>query len=249
MAIPPPDVENAASKGILARLSSEKRSLLLSSGHLSHVRAGTIVYVAEDQPQFVGLILDGFLRVFVAAANSGRESTIRYVRPGDLLGVVAALSGPSSTWVQTLSDSRIWMFEPAALRRAVQSEIQIAWIVAEECARRVAALVDEIAGSAFATVRQRIAHHLLYMARSQPSPPYLIAHITQTDLANAAASVREVTVRELRALRDEGLVSPGRTGIAILDPDGLERVAAEAFNQRVEHKFQTADLCRRTLGS
>lgn len=185
--------------------------------------------MAEDQPQFVALILEGFLRVFVAGASSGRESTIRYVRTGDLLGVVAALSGPSATWVQTLSDSRMWMLDPAALRRAAQTEIQIAWFIAEECARRVAALVDEIAGSAFATVRQRIAHHLLHMAHSQPAPPYLIAPVTQTDLANAVASVREVTVRELRVLREQGLVRPGRSGIAIMDPDRLQRIAAEAF--------------------
>jgi CRP-like cAMP-binding protein len=229
----PPSVEEAASWGILAKLSSEMRILLLSSGHLSHVPAGTTLYIAEDQPQFVGLILEGFLRVFIAAASSGRESTIRYVRPGDLVGVVAALSGPSATWVQTLRASSIWMINPAELRRAAQTELQVAWIVAQECALRVAALVDEIAGSAFATVRQRIAHHLLYMAQSQPSPPYLIAHMTQTDLANAAASVREVTVRELRALRDEGLVRPARGGIAITDPDGLHRIAAEAFKAGV----------------
>jgi CRP/FNR family transcriptional regulator len=229
MVILPPDVEEAASKGILARLNSEMRSLLLSCGHLSHVPAGTILYVAEDHLQFVGLIIEGFLRVFVAAATSARESTIRYVLPGDLLGVVAALSGPSATWVQTLTDSSIWMFDPAALRRAARTDVQIAWVIAEECARRVAALVDEIAGSAFATVRQRIAHHLLHMARSQSAAPYLIAHITQTDLANAAGSVREVTVRELRALRDEGLIRPGRAGIAIMDPQGLQKIADEAF--------------------
>jgi CRP/FNR family transcriptional regulator len=143
--------------------------------------------------------------------------------------VVAALSGPSATWVQTLRDSRIWLFDPAALKRAAQTELQIAWVLAQECARRVAALVDEISGSAFATVRQRIAHHLLSMARSQPAPPYLIAHITQMDLANAVGSVREVTVRELRVLKDEGLVLPGRGGIAIIDPDQLQRIAAEAF--------------------
>lgn len=208
------------------------RSLLLSSGHLNQAPAGTLLYVAEDRPQFVGLILDGFLRVFVAAP-SGRESTIRYVRPGDLLGVVAALSGPSATWVQSLSDSRVWMLDPVRFRRTVQTELPIAWVMAEECARRVAGLVNEISGSAFATVRQRIAHHLLSLARSQTAPPFLVAQITQMDLASAAGSVREVTVRELRTLRDEGLVRPGRGGITILDPDRLQRIAAEAFKADV----------------
>jgi CRP/FNR family transcriptional regulator, cyclic AMP receptor protein len=223
-----PAIEEAACKGILARLTPQMRSRLLSSGRLSVVPGGTLLYVAEDQPQFVALILDGFLRVFVATP-SGRESTIRYVRPGDLVGAVAALSGPSATWVQTLADSRIWMLDPAGFRHTVQTELPIARVMAEECARRVAGLVNEIAGSAFATVRQRIAHHLLSLARSQPAPPFLVAQITQADLAGAAGSVREVTVRELRALKDEGLVRPVRGGIAILDPDRLERIAAEVF--------------------
>jgi CRP/FNR family transcriptional regulator len=89
--------------------------------------------------------------------------------------------------------------------------------------------VNEITGSTFATVRQRIAHHLLHMAQSRLSAPYLVARITQTDLSNAAGTVREVSVRELRALRADGLIRPDREGIAILDPDGLQRIAAEAF--------------------
>ena len=148
---------------------------------------------------------------------------------GDLLGVVAALSGPSATSVQTLRGSRIWLVDSAGFRRDARSDIQIAWLVAEECAHRVAALVDEMAGSAFATVRQRIAHHVLHMAQSRSSAPYLVARIAQADLAAAAGTVREVSVRELRALRPEGLIHTGREGIAILDPDGLQRVAAEAF--------------------
>src|SRR5262245_34863899 len=229
MSVLPEFVDRAASMGALARLNAEQRSLLLSSGHLSDIAAGQFIYLAEDRPQFVGLIVEGFLRVFIAGASSGRENTIRYVRAGDLLGVVAALSGPSATSVQTLRDSRIWLLDAAALRRDAQRDIQIAWLIAEECAHRVAALVDEIVGSAFATVRQRIAHHLLDMAQSRSSAPYLVARITQTDLANAAGTVREVSVRELRALRAEGLIHPSREGIEILDADGLQRIAAQTF--------------------
>src|SRR3982750_3215696 len=133
----PESVERAASKGVLAKLNAGQRSVLLSSGHLRDVAAGEFLYWAEDRPAFVGLIVEGFLRVFIAGASSGRESTIRYVRPGDLLGVVAALSGPSATSVQTLRASRLWLIDPAALRRAAQSDIQIVWVIADECARRV----------------------------------------------------------------------------------------------------------------
>jgi CRP/FNR family transcriptional regulator len=245
----PRAVEEAACKGNLARLDSPARTLLLSPGYLKRVKVGALVSVADEKPQFVGLVLEGFLRVFVASAASGRESTIRYVRPGDLVGVETALSGPSAIWVQTLSDSEIWMFDAAALARLARTELQIAWFMAEECARRAGDLADEISGSAFATVRQRIAHHLLSMARSQPEPPFLAAHITQTDLANAAGSVREVTVRELRALRDEGLVQPRRRGIAIMDPERLQRIAAEAFSGPVAVRCNWPSLPPASSGS
>jgi CRP/FNR family transcriptional regulator len=229
MTILPESVELAAASGVLAKLSALQRSVLLSPGVLNDAAAGQVLYQAEDRPQFVGLIVEGFLRVFIAGTSSGRETTIRYVRPGDLLGVVAALSGPSGTSVQTLRDSRIWMVEAAALRANAQTDIQIAWLIAQECANRVTALVDEVAGSAFASVKQRIAHHLLHMAQSRSSEPYLVARITQTDLANAAGTVREVSVRELRILRSEGLIRPSREGIAILNAEGLQRIAAQAF--------------------
>jgi len=229
MTILPESVELAAASGVLAKLSALQRSVLLSPGFLNDAAAGQVLYQAEDRPQFVGLIVEGFLRVFIAGTSSGRESTIRYVRPGDLLGVVAALSGPSGTSVQTLRDSRIWMVQAAALRANAQTDIQIAWLIAQECANRVAALVDEVAGSAFASVKQRIAHHLLHMAQSRSSEPYLVARITQTDLANAAGTVREVSVRELRILRSEGLIRPSCEGIAILNAEGLQRIAAEVF--------------------
>jgi CRP/FNR family transcriptional regulator len=225
----PESVEQAAASGVLGKLSPRQRSTLLSPGVLHSAPAGQFLYQAEDRPQFVGLIVEGFLRVFIAGASSGRESTIRYVRPGDLLGVVAALSGPSATSVQTLRDSRIWMVEAGIFRSSAQSDIQITWLMAQECANRVAALVDEVAGSAFATVKQRIAHHLLHMAQSRSSTPWLVARITHTALANAAGTVREVSVRELRSLRSEGLIRPTREGIAILNADGLQRIAAEAF--------------------
>jgi CRP/FNR family transcriptional regulator len=226
----PESVDRVATRGILAKLNAKQRSVLLSSGHLSGAAAGELLYLAQDRPEVFGLIVEGFLRIFIAD-SSGREHTIRYVRPGDLVGVVAALSGPSAASVQTLRDSRFWLVDGAALRRSAQSDVQIAWFIAEECASRLAALVNEFVGSAFGNVRQRIAHHLLHMAQSQSSAPYLAAPITQTSLANAAGTVREVCVRELRALRAEGLIRQGREGIAILDPDALQRIAVEAFRQ------------------
>lgn len=228
MAKIPDTVARAAGSGPLRLLASPKQIALISEGQLSRFPAGTLIYTADDKPPFVGLIVEGFLRVFVAA-SSGRESTIRYARPGDLLGVVAALSGPSATGVQTLADTLVWKVNIEHLKRLSRSDAEVAMFLARECAERAAALVNEISGSAFATIRQRIAHHLLSMAHSRTTQPFLVAEITQMDLANAVGTVREVAVRELRSLREQGLVRPERGGIAILDAAKLDQLAAAAF--------------------
>lgn len=96
----------------------------------------------------------------------------------------------------------------------------------DELTERVLSFIPEIPSSAFATVRQRLARHLLDLASASPTSPVLLVETTQQELADAAGTAREVVVRALRQLRETGLVRTGREGVAILDP---ERMAAEAY--------------------
>ena len=68
-----------------------------------------------------------------------------------------------------------------------------------------------------------------------PGEP-LVARITQQQLAEAVGSVREVVVRELRSLREDGMVETGSRTITLLDP---VRLAADADEPRVEPRFLT----------
>jgi CRP/FNR family transcriptional regulator len=80
-------------------------------------------------------------------------------------------------------------------------------------------VLEELAGNTFASVRQRVARHLLDLATSRlEASRTLTALVNQQDLANSVGSVREVVARVLAELRSEHLVrtSPGR--VEILDP-------------------------------
>jgi CRP/FNR family transcriptional regulator, cyclic AMP receptor protein len=54
----------------------------------------------------------------------------------------------------------------------------------------------------------------------------LVARVSQQELADAVGTVREVVVKVLRQLRRAGLVRTGRTGVLVIDPEGL---AAEVY--------------------
>ena len=121
---------------------------------------------------------------------------------------------------------------PAVARRAVARDVRVARAFLSELSERVVSFIDEIPGNTFATVRQRVARHLLDLAVQggprREAGTGIVVHVTQTELANAVGTVREVVVRVLRELRRDGLVRTERDQIVILDPAGL--VPGEGWN-------------------
>lgn len=190
---------------------------LISRGRVVEYPAGQTVYVEADAER-LAVILVGLLRVYMHASD-GRQVTVRYVRAGDLLGVPALVAGPAPVFVQAVTSGAAFFFDVAQVKRAARDDASLAWAVAEESVHRLYDILEELAGNTFASVRQRVARHLLDLAASRPDAGRMLtAPVNQQDLANSVGSVREVVARVLAELRVEGLVrtSPGR--VEILDP-------------------------------
>jgi len=190
---------------------------LTAGGRVVDFRTGSTVYTEADAER-LAVMMDGLLRVYMHASD-GRQVTVRYVRAGDLLGVPALVGGPAPVFVQAVTPGEAFFFDLAQVKRAALVDASLAWALAEECVHRLYDVLEELAGNAFASVRQRVARHLLDLATSRPEARRtLVALVNQQDLANSVGSVREVVARILAELRAEGLVrtSPGR--VEILDP-------------------------------
>jgi CRP/FNR family cyclic AMP-dependent transcriptional regulator len=123
--------------------------------------------------------------------------------------------------VQALSDSELLRLRAATVRGLADRDVRVARALLDETSERVLSFVAELSGNAFATVRERLARHLLDLASERQRGPALIAPLTQQELADAIGTVREVVVRVLRELREEGVVRTGRYGIVINDPEQL----------------------------
>jgi CRP/FNR family transcriptional regulator, cyclic AMP receptor protein len=132
--------------------------------------------------------------------------------------------------IQAVTDADLLAFRPSVVQRAAERDARVARALIDELSERVLSFIAEIPGSAFATVRQRVARHLLDLASEGQTGPELVAAVGQQDLADAVGTVREVVVRALRELRQAGLLETRREGIVLLDPDRLlsESYAGEA---------------------
>ena len=221
-----PDVRDALRASHLRDLPSEVLDCLLDGAVRVKVAAGDVAHRALDDDQYLELVITGVIRVFVTAPD-GRTMTIRYCRSGELLGAMSLFSDgfTEPATKQALVDTELLALSSANVRALARRDLPVAQALLVELSERARNFVNEIPGTAFATVRQRVARQLLDLASTTQNggapDGELAVHVTQQDLADAAGTVREVVVRTLRQLRDDGAVRTERDRIVILDPGQL----------------------------
>lgn len=233
------DLRSAVSMSHLRQLPAEVLDDLLAGSARMTIPAGSVTHWEGEPEPHLELVVSGVVRVFVTAPD-GRTMTVRYCRPGALIGVMSLFATefamPATT--QALVDAEVLRISATVARRMGTGDLQVARAFLAELSERALSFVYEIPGSAFATVRQRVVRHLLDLASARvaedPSPgevagQELVVRASQQELANAVGTVREVVVRVLRELRQDGLVRTERDRIVLLEPARL--IAEQGWNQ------------------
>jgi CRP/FNR family transcriptional regulator len=176
---------------------------------------------ACDEP-FLALVVDGLLRFFLDGPD-GRRKTSRYARAGQLAGSPSILGVPRPLPVglQALADSSLLVFDATIVKTLVDEDPKFARALAVDMTVALWDTLDELGRAAFGSVRERLSHHLVDLARPERPGGPLIVRAQQQELADAIGSVREVVARVLRQLRNERLVASRTNGIVLLDVRGL----------------------------
>src|SRR5215475_476325 len=110
------EVDDALAGSFLAGLPPELVGRLRDEGERADYPAGTTVYRAGSDPRSA-LVVRGLLRVFLSSPG-GRQVTVRYTRPGDVLGIAVMIGGPANTSVQTLEPSSVFRVSARTLTEA-----------------------------------------------------------------------------------------------------------------------------------
>jgi CRP/FNR family transcriptional regulator, cyclic AMP receptor protein len=215
----------AVEQSLLARLPADLQAQVLDGGYRIELRAGAQPSAGADETP-VALVLDGLLRVFLVS-ETGRQVTVRYARPGEMLGLVHLFGRRTGVRGQAITPTSVWAIPPARLRALADQHAALATAIAEECALRASDAIEELALLSFGSVRQRVARHLLDLAAAEPHAGELVAAVTQQQLADAAGTVREVVARVLKQLHQAGLTAGSDGGVLILDAAGLDAEARD----------------------
>jgi CRP/FNR family cyclic AMP-dependent transcriptional regulator len=222
-------VRSALAASSLSGLPGPATQRLLTGARLVRVPAGAVTHREGETAEHLELVVDGLVRAFVTAPD-GRTMTVRYCRGGALIGAVSMYASGfrMPAGIQAMIQARLLRFSPAVVRRAAHEDPVVAEALLRELADRALTYIHEITGSAFTTVRERVARHLLDLAAQESraaggTQRALRVAVSQRQLADSVGTVREVVVRVLRDLRDAGVISTHPDRIDILDPIRLSQ--------------------------
>jgi CRP/FNR family cyclic AMP-dependent transcriptional regulator len=222
-------VARALSLSLLGGLSPETLEPLLATAIRVDIPAGSTIYRADDPPR-VALVAEGLLRGYFTT-DDGRQVTLRYDRPGDMLGMLLVTAGPMEHGVEAVMPSTILLLDARTYQALARLDPGLAWLTARELGAITAEMVDEMRVGC-APVRQRVARHVVALHEATDGDRGVF-RVTHQQLAAAVGSAREVTSRALRELKADGLVATGRDRIRVLDPAGLAAHAAAPPRRRM----------------
>jgi CRP/FNR family transcriptional regulator, cyclic AMP receptor protein len=114
-------VRLALSRSNLRGLPGDALDEFMAGASTVAVPAGSVTHWEGEHARFLELVISGVVRVFVTAPD-GRTMTIRYCRPGALIGAASLFAQgyamPAPT--QALVDAELLRMSPTAARRAAE---------------------------------------------------------------------------------------------------------------------------------
>ena len=208
----------AIEESFLASLSADAVAALTDGAVRVEAPAGMRLRGSDGQP-CLNLVADGLLRVVRTVAD-GRTITQRYVRRGDVMGIVMVFTsraGRATGRCDAIMDSVIYQLRAEAWRLSAERDARVAIAMLSDLGRVAEDSIEHMANRALASMRQRVVAQLLDAAEG----PDVIAPVTQQQLADGIGSAREVVARVLHSLREEKLVATKVGSIVLLDPERM----------------------------
>ncbi|MFE2288453.1 Crp/Fnr family transcriptional regulator [Streptomyces sp. NPDC059443] len=213
----------------LARLESDDGTALRSLGRELTFAPRAPLIRQHEPATHVLLILHGWTKVTASAAN-GYQALLALRGPGDIVGESAALTGrPRSATVTALEPVRAVAVEHERFREFLRHWPAAALQLLALTSDRTRAADRRRLEFASLSVRERLAVLLLDLAhthgRRTDGGVELAVPLTKQELAGAVGASREMVQRQLKDLRDRGVVHTGRRALVIVRPDVLRRIA------------------------
>ncbi|CAA2104161.1 Crp/Fnr family transcriptional regulator [Variovorax paradoxus] len=209
-----------------------QREALLGAAELLHVRRGTMVFRQGDPIHaagggFYGLVA-GTIKIS-SLRQDGREAILAVLEPGNWFGEITLIDGSPRTHDATALETLDLLVVPPEAFAQLMRDGVFANAMAAMLAARVRMLYGLAEDATLRSLRARVAHRLLVLARGDATQSVQLRHdlrLPQEALAMMLGVTRQTLSKELNALAGEGVVALGYGRIQLLSLDALQRLVS-----------------------
>ena len=165
----------------------------------------TIVVTEGDTTNSLYVVLEGRVKIFLAAAN-GREIVLGHACPGEYFGEMTLDGGPRSASVIAEEATRLSVIPQADFRNFIATNPDFTFNLVQKLIGRVRTLTDNVKSLALMDVYDRVARVLLELARAEDGQLIVADKPTQQDIAARIGASREMVSRILKELASGGYI-------------------------------------------
>jgi CRP/FNR family transcriptional regulator len=208
----------------LAGLSPRVVRRLAAAAVIRTYQRRAVLFRAGDAPAALHFVLSG--RVRVARRVESGSSVLHFEEAGGVLGEIPVFGGGAYPATATAAEAvRCAVLAGATVERLLAEEPEFARFALHRIARRARSVLERLDELSDFSVKARVAGYLLARAEITGERT-LDLGMSQSALAERVGTVREVVVRSLRALCDEGaLRRDGRSRFVVVDEQRLRALA------------------------
>ena len=216
---------------LFSGLDEQARQSALNVAHRRHFRSGEFFFFQDDHATIFYIMLEGRARL-VQLTPEGQQVVVRYVGPGDAIGIIVVLSEmryPLSA--EALTDCETLAWDATAIAELMQRYPSLALNGLRLVAGRFRELQHRYRELATEKVERRVARALLRLARQagrRVEQGVLIdLPLSRQDLGEMTGTTLYSVSRILSRWEQAGLVETGREQVIIRNPHGLVIVAED----------------------
>lgn len=212
---------------LFATLKPAERASLTTLLRRLTIRKGDVLFRKGDEGAAMYIIIQGRLKV-AYPSKLGDEVTLAIFSNGDFFGEMALLDGmPRSADAVAIEETHLYILNRSDFLSFIFSNPGAIQSVLYALSMRIRKTDDLLGETCFMSISQRLARRLVEIAEKQPGynpkKTPIELKLIQKDLASLLGVSRESINKELKALRDKGVVTTSRNTITITDMDVLLR--------------------------
>jgi len=216
---------NCIKKSLLfAGLDSNELQSLSDTIAIKRLKKGEILFFDGDIASGFYAVFEGRIRVYKSNPD-GKEYTIHIIKPGQIFGEVAIFDGkyfPANS--MAISDSVVGFFPKDRFLGLIKQHPNISLKIIGSLARFLREYNQMVEDLALKEVPARIARYLLDQTEKN-NKNVISLETSKTELAVKLGTISETLSRNLRKMKDSGILKVDNQQITILDIDRLISIA------------------------